>query len=415
MKKLLIFVTCLLVTGMIFFGKTNLTMVETITSPSRTELLKTFISEFEALHPDIAVELISPPYESADQKLSLMLNTNQKVDVLEVRDHTIKQFVNNKKLLNLEEYLKSWNEWSDMVNLTHEAASYVDNTPYFIPYGFFVKALFYRKDMLDEMGIEVPKTMEELYLAAKKFTESKSNQYGFDWRGPGEIGFTDTWMMSYVPDIDPKYGYLTTDGKVYFESPEALAAFKDWIKLFKDACPPDSISWGWSEQVNGFVSGLTPFLWQDPDTVPICVERLGSEGKFAVAPLPIGPSGKTFQQYGFAGWGVASYSEHPKEAWELVKFLSTKDINIRFSKSNGTLPIGNSAWEDEFFNQGYYLGWKAMFDDPEHYVFIKIPFDKKEWGPYLTKHRDDLQKVILGRMTPEEALNRWAETWKNAF
>lgn len=83
-------VSMILFSGSKADAKVKLTMVETITSPERTKLIRGFLDEFEAAHADIEIELVSPPYEGSDQKLNLMLNTNQPVDVYEVRDFFVK-------------------------------------------------------------------------------------------------------------------------------------------------------------------------------------------------------------------------------------------------------------------------------------------------------------------------------------
>lgn len=397
-------------------AKVKLTMVETITSPERTKLIRGFLDEFEAAHPDIEIELVSPPYEGSDQKLNLMLNTNQPVDVYEVRDFFVKGYVNNKKLLDLSDAIKGWDEYEDFLPLTKKVTRIIDDIPYFIPYGYFIKAQFYRKDILEEKGISIPKTMAELAETSKKFTDPDQGTYGFAFRGgSSEVKFTDVFVMSYVDNIDPEVGYMTTDGKPYFDLPEAIQGLKDWVALYKEGSPEDSLNWGWNEQVSGFVSGMTPLLWQDPDTVAICLQRLEGTEKFSVAPMPVGPSGKVYLDYGFAGWGIASYSDYKEEAWELVKFLSSKDVNVAFSKHNGTLPVSNAAMADPYFSSGAYLGWKEMFDNQDKYIFILLPFDKAEYAPFTQEHRNDLQNVLLGKMTPEKAAKKWADVWRKVY
>lgn len=397
-------------------AKVKLTMVETITSPERTTLIRGFLDEFETAHPDIEIELISPPYEGSDQKLNLMLNTNQPVDVYEVRDFFVKGYVNNKKLLDLRELIKGWEEYEDFLPLTKKVVHIIDNTPYFVPYGYFIKGQFYRKDLLEEKGISIPKTMAELVETSKQLTNPDQGTYGFAFRGGSwEVKFTDVFVMSYIDNIDPEVGYMTTDGKPYFDLPEAIQGLKDYIALYKEGAPEDSLNWGWNEQVSGFVSGMTPLLWQDPDTVAICLQRLEGTEKFSVAPMPVGPSGKVYLDYGFAGWGIASYSEHTQEAWELVKFLSSKDVNVAFSKHNGTLPVSNAAMNDPYFSSGAYLGWKEMFENQDQYIFILLPFDKAEYAPFVQEHKNDLQNVLLGKMTPEDAAKKWADVWRKVY
>lgn len=397
-------------------AKTKLTMVETITSPERTKLIRGFLDEFESANPDIEIELVSPPYEGSDQKLNLMLNTNQPVDVFEVRDFFVKGYVNNKKLLDLSDYFDGWDSYEDFLPLTKKVSHIIDKTPYFIPYGFFIKAQFYRKDLFEEKGIAIPETMAELVETAKALTDPEKGTYGFAFRGgSSEIKFTDVFVMSYLDNIDPETGYMTTDGEPYFDQPEAIQGLKDWVQLYKEGSPEDSLNWGWNEQVSGFVSGMTPILWQDPDTVAICLQRLEGTEKFSVGPMPVGPSGKVYLDYGFAGWGIASYSEHKEEAWKLIQFLSSKDVNVAFSKHNGTLPVSNAAMADPYFSSGAYLGWKEMFDNQDKYVFILLPFDKKEYAPFTQEHRNDLQNLLLGKITPEEAAKKWADVWRKVY
>ncbi|MFD0472287.1 extracellular solute-binding protein [Nonomuraea thailandensis] len=79
----------------------RLRMIESLTGPERTKLIKSLIADFERANPGVTVELISPPLDSADQKITQILQTKKGLDVLEVRDHTAKSFSNNGWLAEL--------------------------------------------------------------------------------------------------------------------------------------------------------------------------------------------------------------------------------------------------------------------------------------------------------------------------
>ena len=138
MKKLMI-VTVLISIFLLFSvasfsasEKIILNFIEVQTSPDRTELIKKIISDYEELHPNIQINLISPPYEQAEQKATMMLNSNQPLDIIEVKDLQLKQFVSSKKLLNLESYLKSWSGAKTLLPFTLESARVIDNTAYYL-------------------------------------------------------------------------------------------------------------------------------------------------------------------------------------------------------------------------------------------------------------------------------------------
>lgn len=418
MKRLIIVLLGIfLLIGVLSFSasaKVTLNFIEVLTSPERTKLLEEIISDFEALHPDIHINLISPPYEQADQKVTLMLNTNQPLDIVEVRDYTIKQFVNNKKLLNLESYLESWPDSKTLLPITWQSARTVDNIAYIVPQEFYIKALFYRTDILKKLGINyVPKTMSELFEICKEITDPSKNQYGFSFRGKAwELKFSDLISSSFLDDINVNNMYIKTDGKVYFNDPRAVQGLKLYIRFFKETTPKDAINWGFNEQVNAFVSGIAPLLIQDPDTVGLVDKMLGRD-KYMVAPIPVGPSGKAYQDYGFAGLGIPSYSEYKKEAWEFIEYISSPKVNAYFCKNYGPLPIHSVTYKtDSYFSTGVYLAWAYMLEHPEKYVFVKYPIDSSKWPGWPQIHEADMQSLLLEKVTIEEVVDKWTEYWQ---
>ena len=184
-------------------GPLTLTFFETMTSPSRTAQIQELIAKYEALNPNVKIDLVSPPYEQADNKLTLMLNSNQELDIIEVRDHTVKQFVNNNKLVDLTSYIASWDEGNDLLPLTMAAAKTVNDTAFLLPQFFFVKGLFVRTDVLKDHGFtSMPKTTEELYEMSIAITNKAPNQYGFGFRGKGSaFKISDILILSDVGNI----------------------------------------------------------------------------------------------------------------------------------------------------------------------------------------------------------------------
>jgi multiple sugar transport system substrate-binding protein len=67
----------------------TLHMIESLTSPERTKLLQDAIARFQKDNPNIKVELISPPFDQADNKIRTLLAAKQELDILEVRDLNI--------------------------------------------------------------------------------------------------------------------------------------------------------------------------------------------------------------------------------------------------------------------------------------------------------------------------------------
>jgi len=395
-------------------GKEQVTlqMVESLTSPARTQLLNEMIKRFESKNPGINVELISPPLESADQKISSMLLAKQDVDVLEVRDQTVKQFVQNKFLADLSADTGEWQHWDSLIDTVKSNATIVDNKPYFIPYGIYQKTLFYRTDWFKEKGLQPPKTWEELLDAAVKLTDPSKNRYGYSFRGgAGSPDYVEFMTWAYLGDkLAPNDSYFTKDGKTMYETAEAKQALQMFMDLYKKASPPDSISWSYPEMVQGFTSGVTAMLIQDPEVIQTAKEKM-QEGTWDTAPLPLGPSGFAPQTVGTAGWGIAEQSEHKEEAWKLIEFLSSPEENLGFSKSNGLIPIHKSAAEDPYFKDGFYKSYMAMNAEPERYLTAQRPVGYKGWGQFRSNAEKEIQAYLFGKTTADDLLKTWAAYW----
>lgn len=396
--------------------KVELVFVETITSPSRTAVIQGMIDEYEASHPNIKINLVSPPYEQSDNKLTLMLNGNQQVDVAEVRDFTVKQFVNNKKLTDLTPYLEKWDEYDDLLPLTITAAKTVDNTPYFIPHGFFVKGLFIRTDILAKYGYsekDYPKTVDDLFRMSIEITHKDQNQYGYSIRGKANTyKVSDPLIMANIPNVDPENLEKTTDGQFTFATPEARKALEAYVDLFHKAVPADGINWGFNEQVNAFIAGTCPFLVQDPDTLSMFNGQL-DPSQYTVIPMPVGAdTGTAYLDYGFSGLGIPTTTKHPEEAWDFIKYMLSAENNAKFTKAYGPLPVHKSTYEkDSFFSSGDYTTWAYMMSHPETYIFVKYPLDAEQYPGWNQTQETTMQALLLGNATIDDTIKAWKEYW----
>ncbi|GAI35634.1 unnamed protein product [marine sediment metagenome] len=185
-----------------------------------------------------------------------------------------------------------------------------------------------------------------------------------------------------------------------------------YLRFFKETTPKDAINWGFNEQVNAFVSGITPLLIQDPDCIALFDKMLGRD-KYMVAPMPMGPSGKVYFDPGFAGLGIPSYSEHKKEAWEFIEYILSPEVNAYFCKNYGALPIHSVTYEtDPFFGTEVYCAWSYMMEHPETHVIAKYPFDSPKWPGWPQIHEADMQSLLLGKVTIEDTVDKWTEYWQ---
>jgi|GEM_PF-3624665 len=395
--------------------KTELTFLETVTSDNRTAVIKQIIADFEKENAGISVNLISPPYDQAQKKLILMLDNEQPLDIIEVRDLDVKQYVDKKKLENLESRIASWNEREDLLPVAMACARTADGIAYGIPQFLFVKALFIRTDILRSRNItRYPETIDELFDDCIKITNAKRNEYGFDFRGDnGELKISDLLLFSSVPAVDVNNLYKTEAGGFSMSDPVFLKTLRKYIETFRRSVPADAVTWGFKEQIDSFITGTTPFLIQDADTVGFLDSKLG-RSKYTVIPLPVDSrSRKAVVDYGFTSLSIPSYSKNKDAAWKFISYMSSAAVNTDLCKKYGPLPIHKSAFnKDPYFSTGVYQAWNTELNNPDMFVMVKFPLNSDKWPEWPRLHSEYMRAVMLGKMTPEDFISRSAEYWK---
>jgi multiple sugar transport system substrate-binding protein len=399
-------------------GTVRLQMVESLTNPARTALVRELLDEFEAENPGVTVDLVSPPTDQADQKLQQMLQSGRGVDVLEVRDSTVGAFSNNGWLYDLSDDVTGWAGW-DALTDNAQAVTAQDGARYFVPYGFYGLSLFYRTDLVEEAGFDgPPASWEELLEQASAIQDPAQNTYGYAFRG-GQNGFSNVVaaVEAYtIDDLDVENAYLLQDGSTIFAAPEAQDAVDTYFSLFEEAAPPSAVSWGYPEMVEGFTNGSTAFLLQDPEVIATVAESTTiTQDQWSTAPLLTGPTGKAAQPLATAGWGVAEASEHQEEAVALVEFLSGEEPATRFAQENSLVPIIDGAGEDPFYSEGPWTSYVTMTEDPDTYVNVVQPRGESWWTEWEQKADQDVQAVLLGDMTPSELLGEWDTFWTEKY
>ena len=132
----------------------TLQLVEVITSPQRTEVVQSLVDQFEEANPGINVEITSLPWGQAFEKLATMVQGGQIPDVVEMPDRWMALYANNDQLVDLGPYMESWANAERLNERTVEFGSVVNDTMYMVPYGFYLRAMFWNKKLFAEAGLD---------------------------------------------------------------------------------------------------------------------------------------------------------------------------------------------------------------------------------------------------------------------
>jgi len=383
----------------------NLKLVEVITSPERTEVLQGIVDEFEAANEGVTVEIVSLPWGSAFEKLATMVAGGDIPDVVEMPDTWQALYAGSDQLVSLKDYVAGWEHGGTLTDKTVAMGSQAGDL-YMIPYGFYLRAMFYNKKLLAEAGVENPPGTMAEFMEASAAVSKLDGKSGYCLRGGP--GGTNGWIM-FGATMNGTNEFFTEDGKSRINEPGSVEGIQFMIDMYqKGYAPKDSVSWGFNEIVAGFYSGTCAFLDQDPDALIAISERMPAED-FAVIPMPVGPSGKAFPTIGFAGWSIFKATEHEKEAFGLVAALSTPEANATWAKRVGVIPIHKGADQDPHFKTEQFKGWFEELNGAQ-YEPTTMPTYLEQWGYFAsTVLLESSQEALLGQRSAQDVADEWAE------
>ena len=98
-----------------------------------------------------------------------MVSAGDVPDVVEMPDRWQSLYANNGMLESLEPYLAKWEHTKDLNDRALEMGRYVKKTAYALPYGFYLRALFYNKKLFKEAGVAgPPKTLDDFWMRRRR-------------------------------------------------------------------------------------------------------------------------------------------------------------------------------------------------------------------------------------------------------
>lgn len=256
---------------------------------------------------------------------------------------------------------------------------------YGIPQDTGPMALFYRADLFEKNGIEIPTTWDEYRDAAVKiralggyitnFSQSDINQFaGFAWQDGAQWFSSDDegWTVSMADDA-------TTTVADFWQSmldDDLVATVPAWTDEWNNAYNSGEV-WTW----NSAVWGANSISSGAPDTA----------GNWAVAPLPQWEEGGSAAgNWGGSSTAVLKGSEHLYEATKFALWLNTSDEALTaLAEAANLYPATTAGLTLPVYAEGvdFYGGQKIydVFADAATQVSPDFA-----WGPTMTQTYSDV-------------------------
>ncbi|MEJ2516141.1 MAG: ABC transporter substrate-binding protein [Gammaproteobacteria bacterium] len=202
----------------------------------------------------------------------------------------------------------------------------VDGRLVALPWFADVGLLYYRRDLLEKHGEDVPTTWRELTDTAARIQAAEraagsDRLWGYVWQGRAYEGLTCNaleWVTSHGGGT-----IVDGQGRVTINNAAAVRALEEAAGWVGAISPPGVLNYAEEESRGVFQSGQAVFMRNWPYAWALAQsEDSPVRGQVGVAPLPAGSGGRPAATLG--GWqlAVSRYSRHPRLASELVTYLT---------------------------------------------------------------------------------------------
>lgn len=324
------------------------------------ELIQTWITEFEAIYPNITVieEKASTDYAKLADKIALAIPAGTAPDIAESYPDHIARYASADAPLALNNFISNPNigftqdEIDDFLpGLWAEGQSY-DNegTILSLPFSKSSEAFYYNKTYFEENGYSVPTTWDEVFTIAQSIKDNEPDAipFGYDSEDNLFITASEQWGADYTG-----YNEETGAGEVLFNndlSKDMVRYFKDKVdrglmitrSLNGDAYSSDTFTTG--EKLYMLVGSTGGTRYNLPSYAD---DKTSFE--VGVAPLPAKDSSnqKQIQQ----GPNINLFDNGDEQrmiaAWLFAKFMVSPEKTAAFSIPSGYAPTRYSAYETD--------------------------------------------------------------------
>ncbi len=308
-----------------------------MTDPGAREADAEQVQMFMNANPGIEVMHSAVAHEDFKQAIRAYLTASTPPDVMTwFAGNRARFFIDKGLIMDISDV---WEDegWNETFPAGFRAMSSVGDKQYFLPASWYWWAIYYRKDIFDQYGLETPTTWDEFLALCETL---KSNgvtpiTIGTKWRWTAAAWFDYLNMRVNGPEFHINLML----GTEKYDDPRVLKVFADyWAPLIEKGYFIDApASYTWQEGLNFLASGeAAMYLMGDflRDVYPAEeVEKIDFFRFPIIDPaVPVGEDAPT------DGYFIAANAQHLEEGKALLAYFGSAEGQQFFADTLGRLP-----------------------------------------------------------------------------
>jgi multiple sugar transport system substrate-binding protein len=371
--------------------------------------LRGIMDEFEAANPGIKVKLVSGPYSATRDQIVVGAASGTLSDVVGLDGAWVNGLAKQGAIASMDSLMDDAKyDRSQIADIVK-----ADGQSVMFPLASFVYPVFVNLDLAKAAGVDkMPANRTEFAEAAKKMTKADKNEYGWvlplSLQNPGGI---QNDVMSWVWASGAS---MMKDGKPDLEN-EAVVGTLEYIKSLQDAgvISPGIFAKKEQDKVEEFVNGRVGMMVDSLAHITLIRER-NPKLNFGISALPAvdGYDGKRGLPYASWGIGISNSSKNKAEAWKLVEYLMSPEVNGKLVSIANAFP-GNVNAKPDFSKSDklFEVAFGIFQSGKLANEFVGLPVAED----LMRKMNVEVQKMFDGQQTAKEAAANTQKQWVAEF
>ncbi len=384
------------------------------------EEMNAIVQEFNKTNPNIQVQIEYVSYDALHDKITTaMASKPPAYDVFLVDDIWYAEFAKNGYILDVTDRIPQTTK--DKVFKAAWDITTVNGRTYGMPWLLDQKYFYYNEKLLNDAGISAPPaTWEDMLAQAKTLKEKGIVEYPIVW----SWGQYEAAICDWVTLLYGNGGAMVDDqGKPKFNDATGVKTLNWMIQTMDDGLTnPASVSYVEEDVRNVFSQGKAAFAtnWNYMfDLVNFQQDQSQVTGQIKMSLMPAfadsGVQSATIN--GSMGFSVAATSPNADAAWKYVEFLTSEDVQNRYSAH--LLPVWQTSFEGDAGQklQAYSQVTQVtvpMFKEqfPFAHVRPKVPYYPEASKALQLALQEALTKQKSAQQALDDAAAKWVELAK---
>lgn len=206
-----------------------------------------------------------------------------------------------------------------------------------VPLNIEGPVLYYRKDLFQKCGVQLPKSLPELEGVAAKLKSCEPGVTPFVSRG-----LKPALPFTYSVFLHNFGGDYMKDGKSQLCSKPGQESLGLYAKLLKDYGPPGVVNYSFYQISSLYREGKAAMAFESSNELRSVMEGGARLKDTAIAVLPAGPGGSRPTVIGWT-MSVSAYSKKKEAAWYFVQWATSRAVQEKLALDGVAPPRASVA------------------------------------------------------------------------